>query len=514
MSQNIILKNKNIRPVKNFKDTLLLNTSIVVLLIVCVFFYAFTEESYNAIENISLLVRNYFGQFYLILGLCCVLILIAVAISKWGTYKLGKPNEKPAFSRMAWVSMLYSAGMGAGILLRAVQEPVYMLLNTPVSTKTSKETIALEYTFYQWGFTAWAFYALFALAIGTAVFKYNRPVLTSSTVYNTLENKEPRSKFSGRFLIDLLTLLTTVFGLVAAVGLGASQIKGGLDHLIGVTLNSNYIIALILLVGGLSLISALSGVEKGIKRLSTVNIYLTLTLLLFVLIQSDVIGVLKQFSISFYHYIIDFIPMSLALGNYNPGTQFLTDWTYYYWAFWIAWAPFTGIFIARISRGRTIREIIIGVLLLPSLGTFLWFTVFGQSAFELIASWQTYSGEFDNVFTSLFVFLSNYPLQVALNSVVVLLLIGFLVTSLDSAIYVLSTFTSTATKEPSKRHRILWSIILTMSAVGLVMLGFARKGSDVLIAAQKLLIITSLPLSLFMVLMAIKWLINLNHWKK
>ncbi|WP_028376321.1 BCCT family transporter [Leeuwenhoekiella sp. MAR_2009_132] len=486
----------------------------MILLIICFFFYAFTEESYNIIENISLEVRNYFGQFYLVLGLCCVLILVAVAISKWGTYKLGKSNEKPAFSRMAWVSMLYSAGMGAGILLRAVQEPVYMLLNPPINTNASKQTIALEFTFYQWGFTAWAFYALFALAIGTAVFKFSRPVLTSSTIFNNLENKEHKLKFTGRFIIDLLTLLTTVFGLVAAVGLGASQIKGGLDHLLGITLSSNYIIALILVVGVLSLTSALSGVEKGIKRLSTANIYLTLALLFFVIIQSDVIAILKQFAISFYHYVVDFIPMSLALGNYNPGTQFLTDWTYYYWAFWIAWAPFTGIFIARISRGRTIREIIIGVLLLPSLGTFLWFTVFGQSAFELITSWQMYSGEFDNVFTSLFVFLSNYPLQVVVNSIVVLLLIGFLVTSLDSAIYVLSTFTSTATKEPSKSHRILWSIILTLSAVGLVILGFVRKESNVLIAAQKLLIITSLPLSLFMVWMILKWLMNLSHWKK
>ena len=444
-----------------------------------------------------------------------MLILVGVACSKWGNYKLGKPDEKPAFSKMAWISMLYSAGMGAGILLRAVQEPVYMLQNPPLNTGVSEEIIALEFTFYQWGFTAWAFYTLFALAIGTVAFKFNRNVFTSSTVFNTeIDVKNSKSIFVGIAFIDLLTILTTVFGLVTAVGLGASQIKGGLDHLLGFELNSGYIILLIALVGILSLISALSGVEKGIKKLSTANIYLTLALLLFVFVQSDILKIGEQFALAFYHYVIDFIPMSLAVGDYNPGTAFLTDWTYYYWAFWIAWAPFTGIFIARISKGRTIRQIITGVLVIPSLGTFLWFSVFGESAFQLINEWDNYSGAFDNVFTSLYVFLSNYPFQIIINSIVVVLLMGFLITSLDSAIYVLSMFTSKSKEEPSKKQRILWSIVLTLCATGLVVLSFSREGSSVLIAAQKLLIITSLPLSFFMIWMTITWLKKLKNWKK
>ena len=494
------------------KDNLLLFSSIAILLIVCFFFYNYTSESYNLIESTSLKVRDIFGHYYLILGLVSVFLLLGIAVSKWGNYKLGKPTEKPAFSKIAWISMLYSAGMGAGILLRAVQEPVYMFENSPINTGQSKKVIALEFTFYQWGFTAWAFYTLFALAIGTAVFKFNRPTLTSSTVFHA-EQLISISYINGKFLIDLLTILTTVFGLVVAVGLGASQIKGGLDHLLGDVLNYNYIILLIIIIGIFSLLSALSGVDKGIKRLSSANIYLTLALLLFVFVQGDIFEIVKQFGIAFYRYIIDFIPLSLAIGIYNPGKQFLTDWTYYYWAFWIAWAPFTGIFIARISKGRTIREIIIGALLIPSIGTFFWFSVFGTSAFKLIEDWGSYSDEFGNVFTSLFIFLSNYPLQTIVNSLIIILLIGFLVTSLDSAIYVLSTFTS-KTDNPSRKHRILWSVILTLSAIGLVLLGFAREGSDVLVAAQMLLIITSLPLSLFMVWMIIKWILNLYRWKK
>ncbi|MAW95740.1 MAG: glycine/betaine ABC transporter [Leeuwenhoekiella sp.] len=484
------------------------------LIIVCFFFIRFTAASYEVIEILSLQVRRYFGGYYLLIGLLCVLILIGVAISPWGNYKLGLASDKPAFSRLAWIAMLYSAGMGAGILLRAVQEPVYMLQNPPLQHLEDLEISALEFTFYQWGFTAWAFYGIFALAIGTVVFKFKRPLLTSSTVIDA--TRKPRRLISvlGSFTIDQLTILTTVFGLVAAVGLGATQIKGGIDFLSENILSSNYIIGLVILTGLLALISAWSGIEKGIKRLSTLNIIITLILLTFVFAQSDIPETLRKLGLASYHYIIDFIPMSLALGKYNPGIAFLTDWTYYYWAFWIAWAPFTGIFIARISRGRTLREIIIGTLLIPSLGTFFWFSVFGNSAFDIIENWGSYQGEFDNVFSSLFIFLAEYPLQSLTSITVIVLLISFLVTSLDSAIYVLSSFTSKTREEPSKKHRIIWSIILTASAAGLVLLGESRPESNVLVAAQKLLIVTSLPLSFFIVIMAYKWLSYLKNWNK
>ncbi|MFD2827316.1 BCCT family transporter [Leeuwenhoekiella polynyae] len=483
----------------------------MLLLSISALFYAFTAESYQLIETLSIGVREWFGQFYLVLGLLSVVLLVVVAFSKWGTYKLGKIDEKPAFSNIAWISMLYSAGMGAGILLRAVQEPVFMQQNPPIQNNVSTEIKALEFTFYQWGFTAWAFYALFALAIGTVAFKYGRPLITSSSVFDTKKySTKSRFKNLGIALTDLLTILTTVFGLVAAVALGSSQIKGGLDHLLGLTLNANYSIALILFIGFLALLSALSGVEKGIKIISTANIYLTLALLIFVFLQTDMLLILKQYAHALYRYLIDFIPMSLALGAFDPGKKFLTDWTYYYWAFWLAWAPFTGLFIARISRGRTIREIILGVLLIPSLGSFFWFTVFGQSAFEMINAAGEYKGEFDNVFTSLFIFLSHYPAQSIVNTIVVILLVSFLVTSLDSAILVLSMFTSKNTDTPSKKHRIVWSTLLTICAIGIVLLSFAKKDEDVLSAVQKLLIITSLPLSFFMIVMSFKWIQNLN----
>ena len=240
--------------------------------------------------------------------------------------------------------------MGSGILLRAVQEPVFMRYNSPIHNGTSAETIALEYTFYQWGFTAWAFYAVFAIVIGYYMFVKSKKVLSSSA-FSSIE-RLISSKKSSDFIfnnIDILAVLTTVFGLVAAVGLGTTQIEGGLNHIFQKNLGVSGVIIVLVIISFFAFISVYRGVNKGIKVISKWNIYITIALLFFVLLQSNVLSILSQFFISLYHYILDFIPLSLAYGDYNPGEKFLTDWTYYYWAFWLAWAPFTGIFIARIN---------------------------------------------------------------------------------------------------------------------------------------------------------------------
>lgn len=391
--------------------------------------------------------------------------------------------------------MLYSAGMGAGILLRAVQEPVFMLQNPPIQTGETAEIISLEYTFYQWGFTAWAFYGLFALVIGYSIFVEKADVRLSSgfSAFRKIRLLPPA--------IDILTILTTVIGLVAAIGLGTTQIEGGLSHMEsrepGSILQN---MALVFLICSLAFISAWAGVNKGIKRISNWNIYIAFLLMLFVFLTGDISEILWNFFNSLYRYIIDFIPLSLAIGNYNPGVQFLTDWTYYYWAFWLAWAPFTGKFIARISKGRTIREMILGVLLIPSLGSFFWFSVFGTSAFELIESWNSYNNEFGNVFTSMFIFFEAYPLPVITSIVVIVLLISFLVTSVDSAIFVLSMFTDKGNPEPKKKYRLLWAVLILIFCEAIIVLGQVKPDADVLTAMQKFLIISSLPFAFLSVI--------------
>jgi len=184
-----------------------------------------TAETYSLIEELSIFVRSYFGKYYLYLGLFCVLFLFVIAFTKLGKHRLGLPDSRPEFSRLSWIAMLYSTGMGAGILLRAVQEPVYMYLNPPISINRSQEIIALEYTFYQWGFTAWAFYAIFALIIGYYIFRKKRPMKTSA-VFNSA-NKDNTLSFS----VDILVVITTIFGLIGALTLGTTQIQGGINYL-------------------------------------------------------------------------------------------------------------------------------------------------------------------------------------------------------------------------------------------------------------------------------------------
>jgi glycine betaine transporter len=385
--------------------------------------------------------------------------------------------------------------MGAGILLRAVQEPVFMQQNPPFASDLPATVLGLEFTFYQWGLTAWAFYGVFALVMGNALFVQKKPMRVSSTTELLVSHQVAKNG------VDIIAIITTLFGLIAAIALGTTQINGGLTHLLeshsGISTTVFLAIGISLLAG----ISAWNGINRGIKLVSQFNIIITLGLLVFVFVSSDMIAILHSFVTATTRYLIDFVPMSLALSSHDPGIDFLTDWTFYYWAFWIAWAPFTGIFIARISKGRSLRQLLLGVLIIPSLGTFFWFSVFGTSAFQMIENWGSYNDEFANVFTSIFIFLENYPLASLLNFTTILLLIGFLVTSVDSAVFVLSMFTDNGNPNPSKRHRVIWSMLILVATLALILLGNIKPEIDVLQAIQKLLIITSLPFTFLMPVM-------------
>jgi len=370
-----------------------------------------------------------------------------------------------------------------------------MQQHPPYASHLEPEILALEFTFYQWGFTAWAFYGLFAMVMGYALFVRKKKAKISATIEDAIPNKIARNS------IDIITIITTVFGLIAAIGLGTTQITGGFNHIFSSGFGLGTTLLLAAVISCIAFVSAWKGVNKGIKIISKFNIIITLILLFFVFFTSDMGTIMMSFGKATFHYLIDFIPMSLAYGNYDPGISFLTDWTFYYWAFWIAWAPFTGIFIARISKGRTLRQLLLGVLIIPSLGTFFWFSVFGTSAFQFIEDWGVYNEEFGNVFSSIFVFFENYPLATLLNFITIFLLISFLVTSVDSAVFVLSMFTDKGKKKPSKKHRLLWSVFILMATMALIVLGNVKSDIDVLIAVQKLLIITSLPFAFFMVVM-------------
>ena len=493
---------------KHIKKYSILSISVGIIFTCSLIVFFATEASYSVIENASLCVRNYFGYFYLYLGFGCVLALLLIAFSKYGKIKLGKSSSKPEYSLWSWIAMLYSAGMGSGILLRAVQEPVFMQQHPPYASALSPNILALEFTFYQWGLTAWAFYGLFAMVVGYALHVKKKKVRISATIDDHIKSDYLKKG------VDVITIITTVFGLIAAIGLGTTQISGGLNHISDSDLGLATTIGLCVFISTVACYSAWQGVNKGIKIFSKLNIIVTLAILMFVFTTSDMGAILLSFAKTTFYYIIDFAPMSLAIGSYNPGLEFLTNWTFYYWAFWLAWAPFTGIFIARISKGRTIRQLLLGVLIIPSLGTFFLFSVFSTSAFLLIEEWGVYSNQFSNVFASIFIFFEHYPYATVLNITSIFLLISFLITSVDSAVFVLSMFTDKGSKNPSKTHRVIWSVFILLATIALILLGNSKANINVLEAVQRLLIITSLPFSFFIIIMLGYFIKDLRKIKK
>ncbi len=432
----------------------------------------------------------YFGDFYLLLGLFMVLVLLGIALSPWGKITLG---EGPlAYGWFSWVAMLYSTGMGAGLMLRAVQEPVFYYTQPPRASEWTPEVFALEYTFFHWGLTPWAFYGMFGLIIGYLVYGKSRRMLSSSI----LNDRYQRSWLT--VPIDVVTILSTLFGVVGAVGLGSRQLLAGFSEiLIPIELsylNNSY---LVLFLGSLATISAFSGLSRGIRNISRFNIGMALFLLVFTLVAGDTWHMAVNFTSALGAYLYDFLPMSVNAGAMRVSEDFLMDWTYFYWAFWLSWAPFTGVFIARISKGRTFREFIFGVLLVPSLGTFAWFAVFGSEAFLQIGLPESYQGQFDSLYNSIFLFFNGLPLTQLLQPLSLLLVFTFLITSIDSAIFVLGMFADNGNNEPRRRNLLVWGTILVLFTVATLFIG-----KDQLLASiSQLLLVMALPFSWIYLLM-------------
>ncbi|MCH6232828.1 BCCT family transporter [Cognataquiflexum rubidum] len=433
-------------------------------------------------------ILEVFGMFNLMVGLGSVLILLAIAFSPFGNRKLGK--EKPEYSWFSWIAMLYSTGMGAGLLLRAVQEPVFYYTHPPRESVLSQGEFALQYTFFHWGLTPWAFYGLFGLVIAYNLYEKNGTILSSSVLEKRLQ------KTIWATMMDILTIICTLLGVVAAVGLGSRQLLDAAAYWMGLEeIPSNLSIWLVLLVCAVATYSAFLGLSRGIKIISNVNIGLASLLLFFTWIVGSECMVVGMFFKSLGIYLLEFVPMSLNIGDQKVSHSFLTDWTFFYWAFWLAWAPFTGVFMARISKGRTIRQFITGTLIVPALGTFIWFTVFGSNSFGLIESGNTTAESFGSIYSALFNFFSLFPYSSFSNTVSTILIFTFLITSVDSAIFVLSMFTDDGKAEPMRRYRMFWGVSIAMFTIVVILMG----KESLLQSASQLLIIFALPFSFLFV---------------
>jgi len=441
-----------------------------------------------------------FGDYYLYLGFFIVICLLVLAFSKWGNKRLGPGTpEYPLFS---WVAMLYSTGMGAGLLLRAVQEPVHFYVNPPGITTAELEVYALQYTFFHWGLTPWAFYGMFGVIIAYNLYIKDRSILSSAL----LEPGYQKAVFITP--IDTVTVISTLLGVVAAVGLGSRQLLEGFAFIADLPyIPSGYAVIVVILIGSFATFSAFLGVSRGIKILSNLNISLALLILGFTFFNGDMLLIGERFMKAFIYYLHDFVPMSLNMGNSEVSKAFLTDWTYFYWAFWLAWAPFTGVFIARISKGRTVRSMILGSLLIPSTGTFFWFSTFGSEAFMLLEGVDNPGAQFDSIYTGIFHFLNYFPFSHVTNVLAFILISTFLITSIDSAIYVLSMFTDGGSPQPKKLLRLFWGVVLMLFTISVIVIG----KEELLSSVSQMLILFALPFSFLFLGMVVYFLIRVHR---
>ncbi len=439
-----------------------------------------------------------FGWFYQLCATFFLLFALFLVFSKYGKIKLGKDEDKPEFKQLTWFAMLFSAGMGIGLLFFGVSEPISHFASPPLAEPGTSEAArqSLRYTYLHWGLHAWAIYATIALALAYFKFRKGYPGLISSTLYPLLGEKV-RGPIGT--VIDTVAVFATIFGVAASLGLGAAQINGGLNYVAGIPNNFMVQLLIIAIVTVLFLFSAGTGLKRGIRYLSNVNMTLAVLLFVGILIVGPTLFVLNLFTTTFGEYIQNLPSMGLRLAPFSEEqASWVQNWTIFYWAWWIAWSPFVGTFIARVSKGRTVREFIIAVTVIPTLVCALWFAVFGGTAMHL-----EYNLGFDisgrALETAIFYVYEQLPLTLLLVIVTLLLVSTFFITSADSATFVLGMMTTGGSLNPVNSVKIIWGLVLSASAVILMQSGG-------LPAMQTAIIVSALPLAIVLLAMALSML--------
>ncbi len=389
-----------------------------------------------------------------------MLVAIYLMISRLGDIKLGPDHSAPDYANFSWFAMLFSAGMGIGLLFFGVAEPVMHFAAPPVgdpqSIASAKE--AMQITFFHWGLHAWAIYAILAVILAYFCYRKNLPLLPRSAFYPLIGDKVHGPIGD---MVDTFAVIGTMFGVATSLGFGVSQVNAGMSYLFDLPQNTSVQIILIASITALATISVVLGLDGGIKKLSNINLVLAISLMLAVLVLGDFVEIMKAYVQNTGTYFSDIVNKTFNLYAYEKKEDWIGGWTLLYWGWWISWSPFVGMFIARISRGRTIREFMLGVLFVPTGFTFLWMTVFGNNALnlaldknasDLVATVNA------NTPVALFKFLEFFPMSSFLSLIAICLVITFFVSSSDSGSLVIDTLTSGGKQEPPVWQRIFWAV--------------------------------------------------------
>lgn len=466
----------------------------------------FPKKMSSAMQVVLDVISSNFGWLYLLAMLGFVVFCLVIAFSRFGKVKLGALEDKPEYSTMSWFAMLFSAGMGIGLVFWSVGEPLSHFSNPPYGKAFSNEAVetALQYTFFHWGIHPWAAYSIVGLALAYFGFRNRMPLLISSAFFPVLGDRIYR--WPGK-VFDGLAVFATVFGVATSLGLGTMQINSGLNYLFGIT-NSVWVSSwIIVVITFLFTLSAITGISRGIKILSNTNLIIALLLFIFMLAVGPTRFIINITTSSIGQYLQNFLSMSLYTDPVNE-SGWVSGWTVFYWAWWIAWAPFVGGFIARISRGRTIREFILGVLIAPVIVSFLWMGTFGGASLHLqaIAGQDIVGTVTKDIASGLFVVFHHYPLANVLSGLALILIAVFFITSADSATFVVGMLVSGGSLEPKIKTKIFWGVMQGGIAIVLLLTGG-------LTALQTASIVAAFPFMFVMIFMAYSLLKELRQEK-
>lgn len=450
----------------------------------------------SVFDTLLAVITRDFGWFYLWVVLGLVVMALLLAFSRYGDLKLGAEDDEPEFSIGAWFAMLFAAGMGIGLVFWGVAEPISHYGAPPpgiAAQSPEAANAAMRYSFFHWGLHPWAVYSIVALAIAFFQFRKGGSALVSTAVQSL-----PWSWARGLGpVVNVLAVIATAFGVAASLGMGALQINSGLAAVAGLPVSAASQVGIIVVTTLLFLASAITGVTRGIKWLSTFNLIVAGLLALAIFVLGPTVAIIDTFTTTLGSYVSEFVRMSLRMTPFRD-SGWVGGWTVFYWAWWVSWSPFVGLFIARVSRGRTIREFILGTVLAPSLAAFVWFSVFGGTALnlEIMQGVPIAEAVSADVSTALFAMFEALPMGAVMAGVATVLVLVFFVTSGDSAVLVLGMMSSGGNENPGARVKIVWGVLVSGIAISLLLAGGLK-------AVQTATIVFALPFALVIVLMTI-----------
>lgn len=472
-------------------------TSAALILLLVLYAVLFKDRAQTQFEHIQQWIFTNASWFYILAVALILISVVFLAVSRYGDIKLGPDHSEPEYRSSSWFAMLFSAGMGIGLMFFGVAEPVMHFTSPPVgepgTVAAARE--AMKITFFHWGLHAWAIYAIVGLILAYFSFRKGLPLTLRSALYPLIGE---RIHGPIGHAVDVFAILGTVFGVATSLGYGVLQINSGFHHLFGLPVSATVQVILIACTCGLATLSVASGLDKGIRILSELNLALAVILMLFVLLLGPTVFLLQTYVQNTGAYLSDIVNKTFNLYAYQP-TDWIGGWTLLYWGWWLSWSPFVGLFIARISRGRTIREFVCGVLFVPAGFTLLWMTVFGDSAIHMILNEgvRDLAAVVDQDSSlALFAFLEHFPLSSVVSMVAVLMVVVFFVTSADSGALVVDMLASSGHAHSPLWQRIFWSVSIGVVAVALLL-------ANGLKALQTATIASALPFSV--ILLASIW---------